>query len=439
MTQKWDVIIIGGGLAGYTAANYLAKTNLSVLLLEKGKLGGGRAKTNKVNQQLFNLGPHALYKKGEARSILEELDINLNGASPKLGGILIENNLEYTAPFSPIDLFTTKLFNSMERLEWVTVLLKVMSTAPEKIETLTFQQWVKQVSNSKTIESLLYTLGRLATYCHAPEKVSAKLMLSHLKNAMGGTLYLDGGWQTIIDQLHNKAILSNVHVQTNTSVKQIVPMENDQFKLVLANNEEVLGRNVICTTSPQEFISMMGEKIDPSLRNFLDGITPVRGATLDVALTELPNPKNLFALGITAPLYYSVHSHYARLSDHPDHAVLHVFNYLHPNEQIDGATIKNDLEHFLDKLQPGWQKYVISRRFIPNITVNQRLPQIGDEQKLLKLKTKTPGLYFAGDWASPSYILADGAVSSGKQAAEEIMLNEKEKNNAINKRGISAI
>ena len=27
MTQKWDIVIIGGGLAGYVAANYLAKTS----------------------------------------------------------------------------------------------------------------------------------------------------------------------------------------------------------------------------------------------------------------------------------------------------------------------------------------------------------------------------------------------------------------------------
>lgn len=27
MTKKWDVVIVGGGLAGYVAAAYLAKSN----------------------------------------------------------------------------------------------------------------------------------------------------------------------------------------------------------------------------------------------------------------------------------------------------------------------------------------------------------------------------------------------------------------------------
>ncbi|WP_279401480.1 FAD-dependent oxidoreductase [Piscibacillus salipiscarius] len=47
MTQNWDIIIVGGGLAGYVAANYLAKTNLNILILEKGKSVGGRARTKR--------------------------------------------------------------------------------------------------------------------------------------------------------------------------------------------------------------------------------------------------------------------------------------------------------------------------------------------------------------------------------------------------------
>lgn len=58
-----DVIIIGTGLAGYTAAHYLAKSNLSVLMLEKSKTVGGRAQTKKISGQYFNMGPHAVYKK----------------------------------------------------------------------------------------------------------------------------------------------------------------------------------------------------------------------------------------------------------------------------------------------------------------------------------------------------------------------------------------
>ncbi len=41
MDQKWDVIIIGGGIIGVSTAYFLAKQNLKVLVLEKNKIGQG--------------------------------------------------------------------------------------------------------------------------------------------------------------------------------------------------------------------------------------------------------------------------------------------------------------------------------------------------------------------------------------------------------------
>jgi phytoene dehydrogenase-like protein len=425
MTQKWDIVIVGGGLAGYVAANYLAKNDLSILILDKGKSVGGRARTNKINHQYLNLGPHAFYKKGKAKSILEQFGIKLNGKSPKLGGVLVENNMEYAAPFTPLGLFSTSLLNWKERIEWITFIMKVNRIDTEKLTGQTFEQWVKQVARSKKVHSLLYGLGRLATYCHAPEKTSAKLIVSHLKTVMGGVLYLDGGWQTIIDQLHNKAVMGGVQVQTHTTVKQIAPVEHDHIKLVLSKGEEILGKHVICTPGPHELNKMLGEKVNLSQSRFFAQTTAVKGATLDVALSQLPNPKRLFAMGLSAPLYFSVHSNYARLSEDGKGAVLHVFKYHHPDDHIDGKKVQNELEQFLEKMQPGWQKHLITSRYIPQIIVNQRLPQIGDEHKLPRSKTDIPGLYIAGDWASPHSILAEGAISSGIQAAEEIIQKEK--------------
>ncbi len=425
MDRKWDVVIIGGGLSGFVAANYLAQNNLSILVLEKNKKVGGRARTDRIRQQYFNLGPHALYKKSKAKSILEELNIQLSGKSPKKGCILVKGNLEYTAPFSPLGLLNTDFLNWEERIEWAKVLMKVISIHNEKLGQQTYEQWVQQTTRSANVQSLLYLLGRLATYCDSPKMVSGKVMLLHLKAVMRGVLYLDEGWQTIIDQLHNNAVTSGVQVQTRKTIKQIVPIEQEQFKLVLSDEEVIFGKYVLSTVGPNELNQMLGEHSPFSQIDSFTKIESVKGATFDVALTQLPNPKKLFAMGIEDPIYFSVHSNYARLSDDDKSIVIHVFKYLNANDNIDRKKIKSELEQFLEKIQPGWKSYVITSRFIPQITVNQRLPQIGDEQMLQCSKSKIPGLYIAGDWASPNSILSEGAVTSGKQAAEEIVKKEK--------------
>ncbi|WP_144511890.1 NAD(P)/FAD-dependent oxidoreductase [Bacillus sp. FJAT-22090] len=424
MENKWDVAIIGGGLAGYVAANYLARTGMSILIIEKDKKTGGRARTIQINHEFFNLGPHALYTKGNVIPILQDLGIELNGRSPKLNGLLMDGKVKYNAPFNPLGVFTTGFLNWQERIEWLKVLLKIKNVKVERLSERTFQQWVHQTATSNNVQALLLILGRLATYCHAPEKVSASVIITHLKMALGGVFYIDRGWQTIIDQLHNKAVISGVQIKSGTTVKEVKLVKNNYTDLLLSNDEKLTCKYVLSTTGPQELAKMLGGNITQTQMDSFAQIVPVKGATLDIALTQLPKPNQLFAMEITEPFYYSVHSNSAILSENENTIVLHVFKYLHPDDNIDGKELKKELEQFLEKIQPGWQDYKISSRFMPSITVNQRLPQIGDKQKLQRSMLNEAGLYLAGDWVSFHSILSEGAVSSAKQAAEEIIKKE---------------
>lgn len=416
--NQWDVVIIGGGLAGYVAANELARSNFNVLILERGKHVGGRAQTDVMNKQYLNLGPHALYKKGKAKPILEDLGVSLNGNTPKLGGDLVEEHTTYAAPFSPLGLVKTNLLTWKERMEWIRILSRLNTIPLASLDRQTFQQWVRQTAKSDNVRSLLYGLGRTATYCHVPEKTSAKIIVSHLQRVLGGVLYLDGGWQTMVDQLHNKAVVSGVNVQNQANVKQILSNEANDIQLVLSNRETIETKQVLCTAGPHELNKMIGQHAQ---YRFFEQMQPVKAATLDVALKKLPHPKRLFGLGLTSPLYYSVHSHYARLSEDGQSVILHVLKYKHPDAgHTDGKTLKAELERFLDRMQPGWKQHEITSRFMSDITVNQRLPQTGDEYQLRHCETSVPNVFIAGDWTSPHSILADGAVSSAKQAADEI-------------------
>lgn len=47
--QKWDVTVLGGGIAGLTASNYLAQAGKKVLLLDKASKLGGRGISNTID------------------------------------------------------------------------------------------------------------------------------------------------------------------------------------------------------------------------------------------------------------------------------------------------------------------------------------------------------------------------------------------------------
>ena len=57
MEQIYDMIVIGGGPAGYTAALYAARSGLSVVVLEKLSAGGQMALTGQQDNVVAN-APH---------------------------------------------------------------------------------------------------------------------------------------------------------------------------------------------------------------------------------------------------------------------------------------------------------------------------------------------------------------------------------------------
>ena len=67
MRHLYDVIIIGGGPGGYTAALYAARAGLDTLVLEKLSAGGQMALTTQVDKDAE--GSRTLWRKnGDCRS-----------------------------------------------------------------------------------------------------------------------------------------------------------------------------------------------------------------------------------------------------------------------------------------------------------------------------------------------------------------------------------
>ena len=65
MSMKYDVIAIGGGLSGLTAASLLAKRGLSVAVIEKSYNPGGSCGVFKRGHVTFDIGAAMLYGFGE--------------------------------------------------------------------------------------------------------------------------------------------------------------------------------------------------------------------------------------------------------------------------------------------------------------------------------------------------------------------------------------
>ncbi len=420
MTQTKPVAIIGGGLAGLTTAIWLARAGTPVTVYEKARHVGGRALTEERGGFHFNLGPHALYTKGAAARILRELGVEFSGRVPALnGGYALNEGAKQTLPMGFASMLTTGLLGLPAKLETAKLFGTLGKLDAQALQGVSVRAWLDQTLQQTQTRRVAEAYLRLSTYANDAEQLSAGAALAQLQLALAGSvLYLDGGWQTLVDKLHEAAKQAGAQFVTGTRVTRIE--HNGAVQAVqLQNGKPVPVAAAILATSPAEAKALLD---DGAQHAWAQTPVPVKVACLDVALQRLPEARALFALGIDRPLYFSVHSATARLAP-GDGALIHVAMYL-GDATADAPAVERELEGVLDLLQPGWRAVLAERRFLPSMTAANALvtaAQGGYAGRPKPDATGIRGLLLAGDWVGDEGMLADASVASGKRAAELIL------------------
>ncbi|MBI3785116.1 MAG: NAD(P)/FAD-dependent oxidoreductase [Deltaproteobacteria bacterium] len=415
------IVVVGGGLAGLTAAVILGRAGRRVVLYEKAKALGGRAQTQGRAGYRFNIGPHALYRGGAARRIFAEMGLSFAGAAPRpAGGFAVSGGRKHALPGGFVSLLTTSLLRLPGKIELARLMGTLPKLRPSAAEGLTLRQWTEQQLRQPNVRALVQALARLSTYTNAPDRLSASVALEQLQLALSQNVdYLDGGWQVMVDALRHAADAAGVRVESG---RRVVAVEHDDALrgVRLADGETAAAEAVILAMAPDEAAELMPGSA--SLRAWAQAALPIQAACLDLALSSLPQPRATFALGIDAPLYLSVHSAVAKLAPQGG-ALIHVAKYLDPTTASAAKDDEAELERLMDLVQSGWRQVVVDRRFLPSMTVSHALVEAkrGFAGRPGPAVPGIAGVLVAGDWVGSQGLLLDASIASAKQAAERLL------------------
>jgi phytoene dehydrogenase-like protein len=424
-TPDTEVIVIGGGVAGLAAAAFIAKEGKSVSVFEQSHALGGRAQTKEQNGFYLNLGPHALYRGGRGIEVLRELGVEPKGRVPSVSGAFaVKDNIKHTFPAGAVSLFTTSLFGLSAKLEAARFLASIAKIDTERLMNVSVSEWLDRTFSHNEVKEFILAAFRVATYTNAPDLMSAGTALSQLQKAFDkSVLYLDGGWQTIVDGLQDVAQRAGVSVHTGVKVDAVTRDTDGWVNGVrLSDGSNIRTSMVLIASNPSTAVRLVENASDTSLSKWMETAIPVRAACLDVALSRLPKEKATFALGMDRPLYLSVHSASARLA--PDgSALIQTAKYLPPDDLDSAEDVERELERLLDLVQPGWRELLVSRRFLPDMTVINSMPLAklgGTYGRPDSEVSDIPGLFIAGDWVGNEGMLVDASLSSARKAAKAI-------------------
>lgn len=399
MTTTSDIHVIGGGIGGLAAAAYLARAGRRVRVYERARALGGRARSTRAGDFTLNFGPHALYARGAGRDVLAELGVSCQGGTPAgAGSYAIRAGRAHTMPAGLVSLMTTGLFSLGDKLAVARVLSALPRLDPEPYRGKPLRAWVEASARSREVREFLYAMARVATYANAPDLADAGAAIEQIQRALGGVVYLHGGWQTLVDGLRDAALAAGAEIATGVRIDSLDQLHGP---IVLATPPAVAGR-------------LLGRSWD---------LVPVSAACLDLALSALPAPHARFALGIDAPTYFSVHSCHAKLAPEGG-AVIHVAKYLEPDAPNDPVADRAQLEAVLDLMQPGWRALVVEQQYLPHMVVSHALVTSAGRPHGVcdgACDGIRDGVYLVGDWVGPEGMLADAALASARAAARGIL------------------
>ena len=426
-----DVIIIGGGLAGLTTAALLARSGKTVTLFERSsKEIGGRARSTEVDSFYFNQGPHALFLADSADSILKEIGITFTGgnAGGKGKSYLISGGRKHEVPGdygswlssgkgdeTLVETNESRFFKSPTEMDF------------SQLEGVTVQEWLDKNIHDTNDAEIIKAILRLNTYGNDPEiqSIGSALRQIYVSSRTGGVMYVDGGWQTLVDGLLTVAKNANARIVMDKKAISVKRTDSSSgWQVLLSDKTQVSAKIVVIAAGPMDAYSLFDEKERPEiLSKVAKAAKPVRLVCLDVALSSLPDKDALFALGIDRPLYFSVHSAYAKLAPESG-ALIHIAKYLGTSIAPKPREDQPELEELLDLMQPGWREVLVKKRPLPSMVVSNAVIAAAAGGLVGRPDVRiADNLYIVGDWVGKEGILSNASVASAKHAAQ-LILNE---------------
>lgn len=323
------------------------------MVLEQAGEPGGLGRSPQLAGSPVNLGPHALYRAGRALALLRELDLPLDGFIPGSGAHFEHEGELLPGPSSALGLLTLPWLSWRERVELAWSLREVMAGRVEG----TVEAWLA-TKRSPRVRGFLAAMTRVTTYTNAPAQLMARVALAQFKAGLEGVLYVDGGWQAVVD-----ALAARVEVRCQTRVDSL------QGTDVHCENGSVWRAKEVVLAVPLAAAARLLPH-EAGLAKRVEQLQPVRAACLDVVLRQLPRADRRLVLGFDQPLYFSVHSR----PEQREPVKVHVAWYLAPDDAERAEVMEQRLEGVLDRAQPGWRDVLVARRYFPHMRVMEDLP-----------------------------------------------------------------
>jgi phytoene dehydrogenase-like protein len=355
-------------------------------------------------------------------AMFDTLGIVPQGRMPSGRGMILRDGREHALPATPVSMLSTSVLDLRSKFALVGFFAQVRRVDASALRELSCREWLEKQVVGKQLRELLAAVIRLATYCAELDDLSAEAAVQQLRAAFGGVLYLDGGWEQLVDALVERARAAGVEFRFGAPVEAIARADHARWA-VQVDGSAIPCADVVIASSPRVADTLLGSSGLTANHGLATAAQPCKAACLDLGLRgEWPGPR--FLLDIDEPIYLSVHSDVAAVAP-AGHTLLSLIWYRRATNQLSGVQVRERLEQVVRRWMPNFEEAVVVEQFLPDITVMHDLPQARRGGLAGRAPTQVgEGLYLVGDWVGDRGMLLDASMASAAQVCEAILGEE---------------
>ena len=438
MKKKYDVIIIGAGLAGLTSALKLSKDNKKILLIEKENYLGGRASSWNSNNLFIEAGFHkhiGFYK--ELPNVLYESNVNLNDIVTWENEVEIILNKKEKIIFGidpichPI-IFIKDLLGNNEILtlkdklslsKFFLIGFKEYLLRPQSLDRYSIKEYANKLNIEKNVIDTIIKSLSTGIFFLPIENYSAKLFFGLFYPGIFNIHKIrigayNNGMSEILAKPISKTIIENNGIIKNNTIVTSLIEKNGKIIGIKTEKEKIYSKLTILATDIGNTKKILKNIKHPYINKILN----IPTISVITAHIELKNPamkldRTTFTPKLNMIVSFSEES---RTTFKKSSGRLSII--LKSTKEINSLSDEEIIKRIIKELKSiniKIEKEILKYRIVRHIDKFYNFSPNNDKKRP---KTKTPikGLILAGDYTKQNlYSTMEGAVISGINAYNE--------------------
>lgn len=426
-----EIAVIGGGLAGLTAAAYLSQApGIRGVLFERSPQWGGRAFTYEKTGFTLNYGAHAIYgiDRHTIGKLEKELGLSITSRQVDKRKVMYEKGDQVTpAPLDFVNLVKTDVLSAGQKVRFAAEIAAMIANIHQLRKYATLGDYLAESNNGEDLKELWEHLV-CSNFFVSPEdarRVPGHVIADYYHNlflSQKPVNYILGSWAVITNQLKDKIQASTRWDLALQEGVDSIRYENGKYVLTTKNREQAFDRVIFAMPVQQVVKLLKGTPWEPFMAPY-ESNTATEVLVYDVGLSKVVCRPFSYISDMNQKMFITDVS----ATDHtlvPEGGqLLQGVAYL-SDETIGGDTDRRaylddrqaQMEALFDRHYPGWREAVAVKRMSKKAMVQSVKNVAGN--KLLPNRIDSVPFYFCGDGCFGKGELAERAFSSARAAAQ---------------------